>query len=106
MRGMQVRMRALLQVVVAWVCGGDGASARTAAEALGGHGSPGLMCVAARQDRCLRDLRGSLQLRTPIFLFLDHQRARYPRNSYFFISFVEVRGPSHGTKPLAAAIPR
>ena len=41
MRGMQVRMRALLQVVVAWACGGDGASARTAAEALGGHGSPG-----------------------------------------------------------------
>ena len=40
-RGMQVRMRALLQVVVAWACGGDGASARTAAEALGGHGSPG-----------------------------------------------------------------
>ena len=41
MPGMQVRMRALLQIVVAWACGGDGPSARTAAEALGGHGSPG-----------------------------------------------------------------
>ena len=50
-RGMQVRMRALLQVVVAWACGGDGASARTAAEALGGHGSPGLMCVRHVGDR-------------------------------------------------------
>ena len=35
-RGMQVRMRALVQVVVAWACGGDGASARTADEALPG----------------------------------------------------------------------
>ena len=50
-RGMQVRMRALLQVVVAWACGGDAASARTDAEALGG----------------LRDLGRSLQLRPPIF---------------------------------------
>ena len=50
MRGMQVRMRALLQVVVAWACGGDGASARTAAEALGGHGSP-VMCVRHVGDR-------------------------------------------------------
>ena len=50
-RGMQVRMRALLQVVVAWACGGDGASARTAAEALGGHGSP-VMCVRHVGDRC------------------------------------------------------
>ena len=62
-RGMQVRMRALLQVVVAWACGGDGASARTAAEALGGQGSPGLMCVRHVRIGGLRDLARSLQLR-------------------------------------------
>ena len=47
----QVRMRALLQVVAAWACGGDGASARTAAEALGG--SPGLMWVGV-EERCVK----------------------------------------------------
>ena len=66
-RGMQVHMRALLQVVVAWECGGDGASARARPPRPWVSRLTGPMCVRHVGDRWSAGSRAILITTAPKF---------------------------------------